>query len=164
MHDVLSGRAVTGVVHFYNKTLVNWYCKKQSTTESATYGFGFLACQTCFDKSSIIDNTFDILEYRYTRRTVHGETTMLWLIVLLFLIQSYINDITFCPFTLLEVWLHVDILIYSTLSQNAILPIFLLNIGVTKVHTCKLIHLIFHFGGSTAALYFDDTLEVLLWE
>ena len=77
MHDVLSGRAVTGVVHFYNKTLVNWYCKKQSTTESATYGFGFLACQTCFDKSSIIDNTFDILEYRYTRRTVHGETTML---------------------------------------------------------------------------------------
>ena len=128
-------KAVTGVVHFYNKTLVNWYCKKQSTTESATYGFGFLACQTCFDKSSIIDNTFDILEYRYTRRTVHGETTMLWLIVLLFLIQSYINDITFCPFTLLEVWLHVDILIYSTLSQNAILPIFLLNIGVTKVRT-----------------------------
>ena len=30
--------------------------------------------------------------------------------------------------------------------------------------TYKLIHLIFHFGGSTAALYFDDTLEVLLWE
>jgi hypothetical protein len=32
MHDVLSGKAVTGVVHFYNKTPVNWYCKKQSTT------------------------------------------------------------------------------------------------------------------------------------
>jgi hypothetical protein len=29
MHDVLSGKSVTGVVHFYNK--------KQSTTETATY-------------------------------------------------------------------------------------------------------------------------------
>jgi hypothetical protein len=25
MHDVLSGKAVTGVVHFYNKTPVDWY-------------------------------------------------------------------------------------------------------------------------------------------
>jgi hypothetical protein len=36
MHDVLSGIAVA-VVHFYNKTPVDWYCKKQSTTEMATY-------------------------------------------------------------------------------------------------------------------------------
>ena len=41
MHDILSGKAVTGVVHFYNKTAVNWYCKKQSTTETTTYGSEF---------------------------------------------------------------------------------------------------------------------------
>jgi hypothetical protein len=50
MHDVLSGKAVTGVVHFYNKTPVNWYCKKQSTMETATYGSKFLACRTCFEQ------------------------------------------------------------------------------------------------------------------
>jgi hypothetical protein len=48
MHNVLSGKPVTGVVHFCNKTPVDWYCKKQSTTETATYGSEFLACQTCF--------------------------------------------------------------------------------------------------------------------
>ena len=41
MHDILSGKAATGVVHFYNKTPVNWYCKKQSTTETTTYGSEF---------------------------------------------------------------------------------------------------------------------------
>jgi hypothetical protein len=50
MHDVLSGKAVTGVLHFYNKTPVDWYCKKQSTSETATYGSEFLACQTCFEQ------------------------------------------------------------------------------------------------------------------
>jgi hypothetical protein len=54
MHDVLSGKAITGVVHFYNKTPVDWYCKKQSTTETATYGSKFLACRTCFEQ--IIDH------------------------------------------------------------------------------------------------------------
>jgi hypothetical protein len=50
MHDVLSGKAVTGVVHFYNKTPVDWYCNKQSTTETTTYGSEFLACRTCFEQ------------------------------------------------------------------------------------------------------------------
>jgi hypothetical protein len=54
MHDVLSGKAVTGVVHFYDKTQVDWYCKKQSITETATYGSEFLACRTCPEQ--IIDH------------------------------------------------------------------------------------------------------------
>ena len=56
MHDVLSGKAVTGVCSFYNKTLVNCYCKHQSTSKSATYGAEFLSgrkmCENIMDHRS----------------------------------------------------------------------------------------------------------------
>ena len=42
MHDVLSGKAVTGVLHFYNKTPVDSFSKKQATTETARYGSEFI--------------------------------------------------------------------------------------------------------------------------
>ena len=61
MHIILSGKAVTGVVHFYKKTPVNWYCKKQSTKETATYGSEFLTCRTCFQQ--IIDHRRPYLRY-----------------------------------------------------------------------------------------------------
>ena len=117
-------KAAIGVVHFYldSSQLVMWEAIYQRNC-NVWMDLNFSHVEPVLSKSLIIDNTFDILKYRYTRRTIHGETMMLWLIVLLFWMQSYINDITFCPFTLLEVWLHVDTLICSTLSQNAILPI-----------------------------------------
>jgi hypothetical protein len=37
-HDLLSGKAVTGLLHFINKTPFDWYSKKQNTVETATYG------------------------------------------------------------------------------------------------------------------------------
>jgi len=54
MHYVLSGKAVTGVLHFYNKTPIDWYCKKQSTPETATYGAEFISGRTCIEQ--IIDH------------------------------------------------------------------------------------------------------------
>ena len=54
MHDVLNGKAVTGVLHFYNKTPIDWYCKKQATAETATYGAEFSACRTCLEQ--VIDH------------------------------------------------------------------------------------------------------------
>ena len=54
MHDVLNGKAVTGVLHFYNKTPIDWYCKKQATAETATYGAEFIACRTCLEQ--VIDH------------------------------------------------------------------------------------------------------------
>jgi hypothetical protein len=60
MHDVLSGKAVTGILHFYNKTPIDWYSKKQSTTETATYGSEFVLCRTCFEQ--IIDHR-NFLQY-----------------------------------------------------------------------------------------------------
>ena len=31
----------SGILHLLNKTPVNWFLKKQSTVETATYGFKF---------------------------------------------------------------------------------------------------------------------------
>lgn len=37
-HDVLSGKSVTGILHFFNKTPIDWFSKKQGTVETATFG------------------------------------------------------------------------------------------------------------------------------
>ena len=52
-HDMLTGRSVTGILHFFNKTPIDWYLKKQLTVETATYGSEFVAAQTCTEQ--IID-------------------------------------------------------------------------------------------------------------
>ena len=58
MHDVLSGKAVTGVCTFYNKTPVDWFCKEQSTSETATYSAEFLSgrkvCEYIIDHRSYL--------------------------------------------------------------------------------------------------------------
>jgi hypothetical protein len=36
-HDLVNGKSVTGIMHVFNKTLIDWYTKKQSTVETATY-------------------------------------------------------------------------------------------------------------------------------
>ena len=53
MHDVTTGRSVTGILHLANKTPIDWYSKKQATVETATYGSEFVAARTCVEQ--IID-------------------------------------------------------------------------------------------------------------
>ena len=50
MHDVLSGKAVTGCIHFINKTPIMWYSKMQATTETATFGAEFISARTCIEQ------------------------------------------------------------------------------------------------------------------
>ena len=50
MHDVTSGRSVTGILHLLNKTPIDWYSKKQATVETATYGSEFVAARTCVEQ------------------------------------------------------------------------------------------------------------------
>ena len=40
-HDMLTGRAVTGILHLLEGTPVEWYSKRQATVETATYGSEF---------------------------------------------------------------------------------------------------------------------------
>jgi hypothetical protein len=50
MHDLVTGRALTGVLHFMNATPIDWYCKRQATVETATYGSEFVAAKTAVDQ------------------------------------------------------------------------------------------------------------------
>jgi hypothetical protein len=53
MHDLMTGRSVTGILHMINKTPIDWYSKKQATVETATYGSEFVAARICVEQ--IID-------------------------------------------------------------------------------------------------------------
>ncbi len=70
-HDFLTGRAVTGILHFLNKTPIDAYSKKQATVETATYGSKFVAARIATDQ--IIDLR---LTLRYFGVEVGGSTTM----------------------------------------------------------------------------------------
>ena len=61
MHDVLSGKSVTGVFHMANCTPIMWYSKKQATSETATYGAEFLAARTCLEQVIDLRNSFRYL-------------------------------------------------------------------------------------------------------
>ena len=44
-HDKATGRALSGVLHFVNGTPIDWYCKRQATVETATYGSEFVVAR-----------------------------------------------------------------------------------------------------------------------
>ena len=58
MHDIMSGKAVTGCLHMANKTPIMWHSKKQATTEMATFGAKFVAGRTCIEHIIDLRNTF----------------------------------------------------------------------------------------------------------
>ena len=61
MHDVITGRSVTGIIHLLNKTPLDWYSKKQATVETATYGSEFVAARTCVEQIIDLRNTLRYL-------------------------------------------------------------------------------------------------------
>jgi len=61
MHDLITGRSVTGILHFLNKTPVEWYSKKQSTVEVATYSSEMLAMRSCVEQIIDLRNTLRYL-------------------------------------------------------------------------------------------------------
>ena len=70
-HDLTTGRAVNGVLHFINKTPFEWFTKKQATVEAATYGSEFVAAKTATQQ--IIGAR---LTLRYLGVPVDGPTRM----------------------------------------------------------------------------------------
>jgi hypothetical protein len=56
-YDMMTGRSVTGILHFLNKTPIDWYSKKQATVEMATYGSEFVAARTCTEQVIDLCNT-----------------------------------------------------------------------------------------------------------
>ena len=52
MHCLVTGRSLTGVLHFLNQTPIEWFSKKQNTVETATYGSEFNAARTATEQST----------------------------------------------------------------------------------------------------------------
>jgi hypothetical protein len=50
MHDITSGKSVTGILHLVNKTPIDWYSKKQAAVETAKYGSEFIAARVCVEQ------------------------------------------------------------------------------------------------------------------
>jgi hypothetical protein len=61
MHDVTSGKSVTGILHLVNMTPKDWYSKKQATVETATYGSEFIAARVCVEQIIILRTTLQYL-------------------------------------------------------------------------------------------------------
>ena len=70
-HDLITGRSVTGVLHFVNQTPVHWFSKKQATVETATYGSEFVAAKQAVEQIMAMRTTL-----RYLGVEVHGQTYM----------------------------------------------------------------------------------------
>jgi len=45
LRDLLSGKSVTGILHFLNQTPVDGHSGKQPTVETSTYGSEFVAAK-----------------------------------------------------------------------------------------------------------------------
>ena len=74
MHDILSGKACTGIIHFLNKTPIDWYSKKQATSETATYLAEYCACCTCIEQIVDLRNTLRYLGVNLNEKTyVFGD-------------------------------------------------------------------------------------------
>ena len=58
-HDLVTGRAMSGIIHFVNQTPIISYCKKQKTVETATYGSEFMVARHACEQ---------IMDLRYTLR------------------------------------------------------------------------------------------------
>ena len=70
-HDLISGRSVTGILHFLNKAPIDWYSKLQATCETATFGSEYVAARTCTDQIINLRNTL-----RYLGVPIDGATMM----------------------------------------------------------------------------------------
>jgi len=61
MHDLSTGRSLTGILHLANKTPIEWFSKKQATVEVATYGSEMVAMRTCVEQIMDLRTTFRYL-------------------------------------------------------------------------------------------------------
>jgi hypothetical protein len=50
MHNVTTGKSITGILHLINKTPLDWYSKKQAAVETATYGSEYIAACICVEQ------------------------------------------------------------------------------------------------------------------
>ena len=57
LHDIVTGKPVTAILHFVNITPTDWFLKRQATVETATYGSEFVAAKTAAEEIMDLRNT-----------------------------------------------------------------------------------------------------------
>jgi Reverse transcriptase (RNA-dependent DNA polymerase) len=60
-HDIVTGRSVTGILHFCNQTLIEWFSKRQACVQTATFGSEFVAARIAVDQIVDMRNTLRYL-------------------------------------------------------------------------------------------------------
>ena len=60
LHDIVTGKSVTAVLHFVNTTPTDWLSKRAATVETATYGSEFVATKTATEQIMDLRKTLDI--------------------------------------------------------------------------------------------------------
>ena len=158
LHDMLSGKAVTGCIHLANQTPMMWYSKKQATTETATFGAEFVAARTCIEQIIDLRTTFRYLGVEVTNVSyMFGDN------------ESMINNASF-PYARLHkrhhllsfhyVRAHIAqgyIALHHITSKSNIADIVSKHWAYGAVK--GLLKPIFYTIGNTRDLYVDDTVK-----
>ena len=50
MHDLVTGRSCSGILHLLNQTPIDWFTKRQKQVETATYGSEFMAARQAMEQ------------------------------------------------------------------------------------------------------------------
>ena len=61
LHDIVTGKSVTAVLHFVNTTPTDWFSKRQATVETAAYGSEYVAAKTATEQIMVFRNTLRYL-------------------------------------------------------------------------------------------------------
>jgi hypothetical protein len=61
MHDFITGRSATGILHLMNLTPVDWFTRRQDTVETATYGSEFVAARIATEQVMDIRTTLRMM-------------------------------------------------------------------------------------------------------
>ena len=67
MHVMISRNPVTRCIHLANKTPLMWHSKKQTTTETATFGAEFIAARTYIEQIIDLRNSLRYLGVNVTK-------------------------------------------------------------------------------------------------
>ena len=73
LHDIVTGKSVTAVLHFVNTAPTDWFLKRQATVETEIYGSEFVAAKTATEQIMDLRNTL-----RYLGVPIMTKAYMFW--------------------------------------------------------------------------------------
>jgi hypothetical protein len=72
-HDIITGRSVTGIIHFLNRTPIDWLSNKQNTVETSTYGPEYVASRIAAEQIIDFRNTLRFMGIPIGRSVLFGD-------------------------------------------------------------------------------------------